>query len=137
MSARNAHPGYPQERADRAQHEADDSDMEDEALAADYKEQVQYGGGEANDFGEGMGGSSQDLQGQLAAAAQPLEYQATLDTKIASYDSYCNLFHYILNSEGPVDLEMPSVGLYFCRRRRRRLHAVADSLAAILGVGSH
>ncbi|KAK1911483.1 hypothetical protein P3342_012784 [Pyrenophora teres f. teres] len=39
---------------------------------------------------------------------QPLEFQATLETKFASYDSYCNLFHYILNSEGPVDLEVPN-----------------------------
>ncbi|KAF2271783.1 uncharacterized protein EI97DRAFT_387143 [Westerdykella ornata] len=52
--------------------------------------------------------SNQDIQAQLHAAATPLEFQATLETKFASYDSYCNLFHYILNSEGPVDLEVPN-----------------------------
>ena len=51
----------------------------------------------------------EDLQAQLAAAATPLEYQATLETKFASYDNYCSLFHYILNSDGPVELEVPSV----------------------------
>ncbi|KAK8164858.1 translation initiation factor 3 complex subunit L [Phyllosticta citrichinensis] len=53
-----------------------------------------------------MGG--QDIHAQLAAAATPLEYQATLETKFASYDNYCSLFHYILNSDGPVDLEVPN-----------------------------
>lgn len=61
-------------------------------------------------YGTGAGGGGpQDMQAQLAAAATPLEYQATLETKFASYDNYCNLFHYILNSEGPVDLEVPTV----------------------------
>lgn len=88
----------------------DDSDNEEEALVNDYKEQVQY---EDNDLDRvpSIGNGPQDLQVQLVAAAQPLEYQATLETKIASYDSYCNLFHYILNSDGPVDLEVPSVCL--------------------------
>jgi len=53
-------------------------------------------------------GSGADIQAQLQAAATPLEYQATLETKFASYDNYCSLFHFILNSEGPVDLEVPS-----------------------------
>lgn len=52
-----------------------------------------------------------DIQARLAAAAQPLEYSATLDVKFQSYDAYCSLFHFILNSEGPVDLEPPSVSL--------------------------
>jgi translation initiation factor 3 subunit L len=56
-----------------------------------------------------IGGGTTDIQAQLAAAATPLEYQATLETKFASYDNYCSLFHYILNSEGPVDLEVPNV----------------------------
>lgn len=89
----------------------DESDVEEEALVNDYKEQV-------NNFDDGMddvdrtgsgNGAAQDIQAQLAAAATPLEYQATLETKFASYDNYCNLFHYILNSEGPVDLEVPNV----------------------------
>lgn len=87
---------------------ADDSDAEEEALANDYREQVQYDGMESLDRVPSMS-SNQDIQAQLAAAAIPLEYQATLDTKFASYDSYCNLFHYILNSEGPVDLQAPNV----------------------------
>lgn len=85
----------------------DDSDVEDEVLANDYKEQVQYG--DDDELERVASSGPQDLQAQLAAAAQPLEYGATLETKIASYDSYCNLFHYILNSDGPVDLEVPNV----------------------------
>lgn len=108
MSVRNIQATYQQGQPERAP--ADDSDAEEETLANDYKEQVQY---EDNDLDRvpSIGNGPQDLQAQLAAAAQPLEYQATLDTKIASYDSYCNLFHYILNSDGPVDLEVPSVRL--------------------------
>ena len=87
---------------------ADESDAEEEALAADYREQVQYDGMEDLDrIPSNMG--SGDIQAQLQAAATPLEFQATLETKFASYDNYCNLFHYILNSEGPVDLEVPNV----------------------------
>jgi translation initiation factor 3 subunit L len=59
-----------------------------------------------------IGAGATDIQAQLAAAATPLEYQATLETKFASYDNYCSLFHYILNSEGPVDLEVPNVRIY-------------------------
>ena len=91
----------------------DESDVEEEALVNDYREQV-------NNFDDGMneidrtvssGGVAQDIQAQLAAAATPLEYQATLETKFASYDNYCSLFHYILNSDGPVDLEVPNVSI--------------------------
>ncbi|KAI5198364.1 eukaryotic translation initiation factor 3 [Aureobasidium subglaciale] len=84
----------------------DDSDVEEEVLASNYKEQAQYG--DDNDLERVASSGPQDLQAQLAAAAQPLEYGATLETKIASYDSYCNLFHFILNSEGPVDLDVPN-----------------------------
>ena len=57
-----------------------------------------------------IAGGPDNIQAQLAAAATPLEYQASLEMKFASYDNYCSLFHYILNSEsGPVDLEVPSV----------------------------
>jgi translation initiation factor 3 subunit L len=86
----------------------DDSDVEEEAMANDYREQVQYDGMDDLDRMPSMN-SNQDIHAQLQAAATPLEFQATLETKFASYDSYCNLFHYILNSEGPVDLEVPNV----------------------------
>ena len=90
----------------------DESDVEEEALVNDYREQV-------NNFDDGMSeidrttslGGAPDIQAQLAAAATPLEYQATLETKFASYDNYCSLFHYILNSDGPVDLEAPNVSV--------------------------
>lgn len=88
-----------------------ESDQEEEALVGDYKEQVHFDDGmsEADRAPFGGGGPAQDMQAQLTAAATPLEYQATLETKFASYDNYCNLFHYILNSEGPVGLEVPTV----------------------------
>lgn len=101
----------PFQTADPQQVIGDESDQED-ALVNDYQEQVQFDDGMGDlDRTPSMGGGGQlhDMQAQLAAAATPLEYQATLETKFASYDSYCNLFHYILNSEGPVDLEVPSV----------------------------
>jgi hypothetical protein len=86
----------------------DDSDIEEEAMANDFREQVQYDGTEDLDRMPSMN-NNQDIHAQLQAAATPLEFQATLETKFASYDSYCNLFHYVLNSEGPVDLEVPNV----------------------------
>ena len=85
----------------------DDEDIEEETLVADYQEQVQYDGGEDLGRGDSMDGPA-DIRAQLEAAAAPLEYQASLETKFASYDNYCSLFHYILNSEGPVDIEQPS-----------------------------
>lgn len=108
MSVRQA-PTYQQGAPERALD--DDSDVEEEALANDYREQVGYENGENYDLDRNMSmsGGPQDLQAQLQAAATPLEYQATLETKIQSYDSYCTLFHYILNSDGPVDIEVPSV----------------------------
>lgn len=105
MSVRNIEATYQQGAPARVVQ--DDSDVEEEALASDYKEQVQYG--DDDELERVASSGPQDLQAQLAAAAQPLEYGATLETKIASYDSYCNLFHYILNSDGPVDLEVPNV----------------------------
>lgn len=66
-------------------------------------------------------GAGVDLREQLIAAAQPLEYGASLDVKVQSYDSYCNLFHFILNSDGPVDVEVPSV-----RRTGRTGKALGD-----------
>lgn len=108
MSVRQA-PTYQQGAPERPID--DDSDVEEEALANDYREQVNYEDGDGYDMDRSgqMNAGPQDLQAQLAAAATPLEYQATIETKIQSYDSYCNLFHFILNSDGPVDIEMPSV----------------------------
>lgn len=90
----------------------DESDQEEDTLVNDYQEQVHFDDLSELDRSTSMGGTGgqlQDMQAQLAAAATPLEYQATLETKFTSYDNYCNLFHYILNSDGPVDLEVPSV----------------------------
>lgn len=107
----------PYETASRQDAIEDESDREEEALVEDYKEQVHFDDGMSeldrtgSYGGAGGGGGPQDMQAQLAAAATPLEYGAALDTKFASYDNYCNLFHYILNSEGPVDLEVPTVSL--------------------------
>ncbi|KAF2473502.1 eukaryotic translation initiation factor 3 [Lindgomyces ingoldianus] len=86
---------------------ADESDAEEEALVADYREQVQYDTMEDLDRMPSIA-SNQDIHAQLQAAATPLEFQASLEVKFASYDNYCNLFHYILNSDGPVDLEVPN-----------------------------
>jgi translation initiation factor 3 subunit L len=89
----------------------DDSDVEEEALAADYREQVQYEGMEELEQVNSMTMAQQtdDIQSRLAVAAQPLDFSAPLEVKFASYDNYCSLFHFILNSDGPVDLEPPSV----------------------------
>lgn len=92
----------------------DDSDVEEEALVADYQEQVQYEDG-LEDLEQvsslTMAQQTDDIQSRLAAAAQPLDFSAPLEVKFQSYDSYCNLFHFVLNSEGPVDLEPPSVSV--------------------------
>jgi translation initiation factor 3 subunit L len=110
MSLRQV-PAYQQQGAEAIRAPADESDAEEEALVEDYREQVQYDqdGLEELDRTSSLGAGGQDIHAQLAAAATPLEFQATLETKFASYDNYCSLFHYILNSEGPVDLEVPSV----------------------------
>lgn len=105
-----------EERANARPNLGDESDVEEEALVNDYREQVNFDDGMSDldrTTSLDAGSQGQDLQAQLAAAATPLEYQATLETKFASYDNYCNLFHYILNSEGPVELEVPSVGSAF------------------------
>lgn len=89
----------------------DDSDVEEEALVNDYKEQVQYEDGAELEQVSSMSMAQQpdDIQSRLVAAAQPLDFSAPLEVKFQSYDAYCSLFHFILNSEGPVDLEPPSV----------------------------
>ena len=104
------------ERANAHPNLGDESDVEEEALVNDYREQVNFDDGMSdldNTAALDGGSQAQDLQAQLAAAATPLEYQATLETKFASYDNYCSLFHYILNSDGPVELEVPSVCFFF------------------------
>ena len=91
----------------------DDSDVEEETLANDYQEQMQYDEDaidDGMDDGMAFGSTQQDIQATLQTAVTPLERDASLETKFISYDNYCSLFHYILNSDGPVDLEMPSVG---------------------------
>lgn len=100
-----------EDRANARPNLNDESDNEEEAMVNDYREQVNFDDGMSDlDRTLSQGATqAQDLQAQLAAAATPLEYQATLETKFASYDNYCSLFHYILNSDGPVDLEVPSV----------------------------
>ncbi|KAL2111587.1 hypothetical protein VUR80DRAFT_9797 [Thermomyces stellatus] len=88
----------------------DDSDVEEEVLVAEYKEQQQQyeDGLEDDQVIGGMAQQPDDIQARLAAAAQPLDYSASLDVKFQSYDAYCSLFHYILNSDGPIDVEPPS-----------------------------
>ena len=96
----------------------DASDDEEEALVNNYKEQVRFD----DELSEaelpmpvGQAQLGEDIQSRIAADATPLEYQATLETRFASYDNYCSLFHFILNSDGPVDLDVPSVGESFDR----------------------
>jgi translation initiation factor 3 subunit L len=87
----------------------DESDVEEEALVADYQEQVHYEGLDEIETPMSMAQQTDDIQSRLVAAAQPLDFSAPLEVKFSSYDSYCSLFHFILNSDGPVDLEPPSV----------------------------
>lgn len=88
----------------------DDDDTDEEALALTLVDALQD---EVYDDTEPRAGgvqiSGDDIQQRLASAAQPLEFQATLGARFASYDNYCSLFHFILNSDGPVDLELPTV----------------------------
>lgn len=113
--------------------EDDDFDVEEETLANDYQEQIQYDDG-YDDASVAYSAGQQDIQAQLQAAVQPLDRDATLDVKFASYDNYCSLFHYILNSEGPVELELPSVTSHF---NSRALSALLINELVLLGVGCH
>ena len=116
----------------------DDSDVEEEALVNDYREQVNFDDGLSElEATASVAGAphAQDLQAQLAAAATPLEYQATLEIKFASYDNYCSLFHYILNSDGPVELEVPSVWIFFFFFFFLRDEGINLTLLVLLGVG--
>jgi translation initiation factor 3 subunit L len=89
----------------------DDSDVEEEVLVAEYHEQREYEDGEDLEPVSSltMAQQADDIQARLAQAAQPLDFSAPLEVKFQSYDNYCSLFHYILNSEeGPVDVKPPS-----------------------------
>jgi translation initiation factor 3 subunit L len=111
MSLRQGVPQQYQQATRAVPH--DESDAEEDALVNDYREQVRY---DADGLGDdldratslGTSGPHGDIKLQLQAAAEPLEFAASLETKFASYDNYCSLFHFILNSEGPVDLEIPN-----------------------------
>lgn len=111
----------------------DASDVAEEVLAADYREQVSY---QDDDFEGGLSMAQQtdDIQSRLAAAAQPLDFSASLEVKFQSYDSYCSLFHFILNSDGPVDLEPPSVRSSKFHQQDRELMLRA---IVLLGMGCH
>jgi translation initiation factor 3 subunit L len=113
----------------------DDSDVEEEALVADYREQVQYEGGMEELDQAALAQQADEIQSRLVQAAQPLDFQATLETKFQSYDNYCALFHYILNSEGPVDLEPPSVSCCRCPFSVRLCGWVTDFGTVLLGMG--
>lgn len=115
-----------------AQRTADDaSDQEEQAMVNDYQEQVQYDdGGDLERTLSFQGGG--DIQAQLSMAAARLDYGASLDVKLISYDNYCNMFHFILNSEGPVDLDAPSVSAYNGWAERTILMTTAE-----LGLGGH
>jgi translation initiation factor 3 subunit L len=88
-----------------------DSDLEEETLVGTYQEQSRYEELDELDHVDTMSMAQQtdDIQSRLLSASQPLERTASVEVKFASYDNYCSLFHFILNSEGPVDLEPPSV----------------------------
>jgi translation initiation factor 3 subunit L len=64
----------------------DTSDIEEEALVADYREQVAYDESGLQDVDRPSSIGLGDIQAQLVAAAAPLDYSATLETKIASYE---------------------------------------------------
>jgi translation initiation factor 3 subunit L len=90
-----------------------DSDVEEEVMVAEYHEQqVEYEDGEDLEQVSSltMAQQADDIQARLVQAAQPLEFSAPLEIKFQSYDNYCSLFHFILNSdEGPLEVKPPSV----------------------------
>lgn len=91
----------------RLSHE-DDSD--DEVMASTLVDAMHEDDGDYDDISVNGGQvTGDDLQARLTAAATPLERAAGLPARFASYDNYCSLFHYILNSDGPVDLGLPTV----------------------------
>ena len=125
-------------RGEDAQKIADDaSDQDEDAMVNDYREQLEFNDGmDDSERGTTMG-SMPDMQANLVAAATPLEPQASLQTKLESYDSYCNLFHFILNSEGPVDVDIPSVSLHPTTKSSLRPAMPTNVVPAVLGLGRH
>jgi len=87
-----------------------EDDSDDEVLATTLAEAMQEEDGDYDEVGSNVGFqvTGDDLQARLTAAATPLEFQAGLPVRFASYDNYCSLFHFILNSDGPVDLDLPT-----------------------------
>lgn len=99
-----------QNGAPAAQAAADD--VNEEALSNDYQQQLRLMEEMHQERSNGTNHAppADDIHARLLEAAVPLGYEASLETKFTSYDNYCALFHFILNSEaGPVDLEPPSV----------------------------
>ena len=88
-----------------------EDDSDDEVLATTLAEAMQEEDGDYDEVGSNVGFqvTGDDLQARLTAAATPLEFQAGLPVRFSSYDNYCSLFHFILNSDGPVDLDLPTV----------------------------
>jgi translation initiation factor 3 subunit L len=88
---------------------ADESDAEEDALVEDYREQVRFDNADAVEDNYQFNDPTGGIGIQLATVAAPLEFGATLQTKLDSYELYCSLFHYFLNSKGPIDVEPPTV----------------------------
>src|SRR5437762_7621943 len=87
-----------------------DDDSDDEGLlTTSVMEAMHNEGDDSSQLLQNLQSREDDLQSRLQAAATPLEYQASLEARYASYDNYCSLFHYILNSNGPVELNLPNV----------------------------
>ncbi|KAF3158318.1 Eukaryotic translation initiation factor 3 subunit L [Orbilia oligospora] len=87
----------------------EDDDFDDEGiLAASIVEAIQNDDEDPSQTLQTLQSREDDLQSRLQAAATPLEYQASLEARYASYDNYCSLFHFILNSNGPVELDLPT-----------------------------
>jgi hypothetical protein len=103
-----------------------EDDSDDEVLATTLAEAMQEEDGDYDEAGSNVGFqvTGDDLQARLTAAATPLEFQAGLPVRFASYDNYCSLFHFILNSDGPVDLDLPTVsGFWICGDAERQTGA--------------
>ena len=93
----------------------EDDDFDDEGiLAASIVEAIQNDDEDPSQTLQTLQSREDDLQSRLQAAATPLEYQASLEARYASYDNYCSLFHFILNSNGPVELDLPTVRPAIC-----------------------
>ncbi|KAJ1644428.1 hypothetical protein J3B02_002702 [Coemansia erecta] len=67
----------------------------------------------------------------------------SLETRFRSFENYCDLFNYILNSDGPIDLELPSQWLWdivdefiyqfqsFCTHRSRVAKRAPEEIALL------